>query len=191
MNICVYGASSDAIDPRFLAAGEALGREMARRGHGLIFGGGGHGLMGAVARGMTQGGGSITGIAPRFFNVDGVLYDGCTEFLYTDTMRERKALMESKADAFVMTPGGIGTYEEFFEILTLRQLGRHQKPIAILNTLNYFGPLQSLLDSTISQGFMKLACRALWALFEDPVALLDFLESDEAHQVTAKGMKNI
>ena len=114
MNICVYGASSDAIDPRFLAAGEALGREMARRGHGLIFGGGGHGLMGAVARGMTQGGGSITGIAPRFFNVDGVLYDGCTEFLYTETMRERKALMESKADAFVMTPGGIGTYEEFY-----------------------------------------------------------------------------
>ena len=127
MNICVYGASSDAIDPRFLAAGEALGREMARRGHGLIFGGGGHGLMGAVARGMTQGGGSITGIAPRFFNVDGVLYDGCTEFLYTETMRERKALMESKADAFVMTPGGIGTYEEFFEILTLRQLGQHHR----------------------------------------------------------------
>ena len=114
MVICIYGASSDQIDPAYLRAGEELGLAMARRGHSLVFGGGGHGLMGAVARGMTQGGGSITGVAPRFFNVDGSLYDGCTEFLYTDTMRERKALMEERADAFVMTPGGIGTYEEFF-----------------------------------------------------------------------------
>lgn len=191
MNICVYGASTDQIDPRYLEAGEALGDAMARRGHSLVFGGGGHGLMGAVARGMTRGGGAITGIAPRFFNVDGVLYDDCTEFLYTDTMRERKALMEEKADAFVMTPGGIGTYEEFFEILTLRQLGQHAKPIAILNTLDYFAPLQALLDHTIALGFMKPACRALWAMFEEPASLLDFLESDAAFQVSAKGMKNI
>ena len=191
MVICIYGASSDQIDPAYLRAGEELGLAMARRGHSLVFGGGGHGLMGAVARGMTQGGGSITGVAPRFFNVDGVLYDGCTEFLYTDTMRERKALMEERADAFVMTPGGIGTYEEFFEILTLRQLGRHNKPIAILNTLNYFAPLQQLLEQTINLGFMKPACRALYGLFSEPTALLDFLESDEAQAVDLRGMKNI
>ena len=191
MVICIYGASSDQIDPAYLRAGEALGLAMARRGHSLVFGGGGHGLMGAVARGMTRGGGSITGVAPRFFNVDGVLYDDCTEFLYTDTMRERKALMEERADAFVMTPGGIGTYEEFFEILTLRQLGRHNKPIAILNTRNYFAPLQLLLDRTIDLGFMKPACRALYGLFPDPAALLDFLESDEAQAVDVRGMKNI
>ena len=191
MVICIYGASSDQIDPAYLRAGEELGLAMARRGHSLVFGGGGHGLMGAVARGMTQGGGSITGVAPRFFNVDGILYDGCTEFLYTDTMRERKALMEERADAFVMTPGGIGTYEEFFEILTLRQLGRHNKPIAILNTLNYFAPLQQLLDRAIDLGFMKPACRALYGLFPEPTALLDFLESDEAQAVDVRGMKNI
>ena len=191
MVICIYGASSDQIDPAYLRAGEELGLAMARRGHSLVFGGGGHGLMGAVARGMTQGGGSITGVAPRFFNVDGILYDGCTEFLYTDTMRERKALMEERADAFVMTPGGIGTYEEFFEILTLRQLGRHNKPIAILNTLNYFAPLQQLLEQTINLGFMKPACRALYGLFSEPTALLDFLESDEAQAVDLRGMKNI
>ena len=191
MVICIYGASSDQIDPAYLRAGEELGLAMARRGHSLVFGGGGHGLMGAVARGMTRGGGSITGVAPRFFNVDGILYDGCTEFLYTDTMRERKALMEEQADAFVMTPGGIGTYEEFFEILTLRQLGRHNKPIAILNTLNYFAPLQQLLEQTINLGFMKPACRALYGLFSEPTALLDFLESDEAQAVDLRGMKNI
>ena len=135
MVICVYGASSDTIHPDFLKAGEALGSAMARRGHSLVFGGGGHGLMGAVARGVASSGGSITGVAPRFFNVDGVLFDGCTEFVYTDTMRERKAIMEERADAFLMTPGGIGTFEEFFEILTLRQLGRHNKPISVLNTM--------------------------------------------------------
>ena len=130
MVICVYGASSDTIHPDFLKAGEALGAAMARRGHSLVFGGGGHGLMGAVARGVASGGGSITGVAPRFFNVDGVLFDGCTEFVYTDTMRERKAIMEERADAFLMTPGGIGTFEEFFEILTLRQLGGTTSPSA-------------------------------------------------------------
>ena len=87
MQICVYGASSNDIDARYLEAGEALGMEMARRGHGLVFGGGASGLMGAVARGMTQGGGAILGVAPSFFNVDGILYDKCTEFIYTDTMR--------------------------------------------------------------------------------------------------------
>lgn len=191
MVICVYGASSDAIHPDFLSAGEALGLEMARRGHSLVFGGGACGMMGAVARGMTAGGGKITGIAPGFFNVDGVLYPHCTEFLYTDTMRQRKAMMEDRADAFVMTPGGIGTYEEFFEVLTLRQLGRHNKPIAVLNTRDYFAPLHALFESTIAQGFMKPACRGLYAMLETPAALLDYLESDEAANLDVRGLKNI
>ena len=178
MQICVYGASSNTIEESYLQAGEALGLAMAARGHGLVFGGGQKGMMGAVARGMTRGGGQIVGVAPRFFDVAGVLYEDCAEFVFTDTMRERKAIMEERADAFVMSPGGIGTFEEFFEILTLRQLGRHRKPIAVLNTNDYYGPLRQMLEQAIAQGFMRPECRDLCAFFEEPEALLDYLESD-------------
>lgn len=191
MQICVYGASSNAIDPAYIEAVEALGRSMARRGHGLVFGGGAQGLMGAVARGMTQGGGTIVGVAPSFFNVDGILYQHCTEFIYTETMRERKALMEQRADAFLMVPGGIGTFEEFFEILTLRQLGRHNKPIAVLNLRGYYDPMNAMLERAIAEDFMKPVCRNLYALFQDQEALLDYLESDAAVAMDVRHLKNI
>lgn len=180
MRICVYGASSSAIDPAFLAEGEALGRAMASRGHALVFGGGANGMMGAVARGVTAGGGEILGIAPSFFNVDGVLYDKCTALRYTDTMRERKQLMEQSADAFVMAPGGIGTFEEFFEILTLRQLRRHEKPIAILNTLHYYDDLARMLQTAVEQYFLRESCLRLFGTFEKPEALLDYLETAQS-----------
>lgn len=191
LQICVYGASSNDIDPRYLRAGETLGEEMARRGDGLVFGGGACGMMGALARGMTRGGGHILGVAPGFFNVDGILYDHCSEFIYTDTMRQRKSIMEERADAFVMTPGGIGTFEEFYEILTLRQLGRHNKPIAILNTLDYYAPLREMQEQAIQQGFLKEACRQLCGWFSDPIALLDYLHSAEATALDVKHLKNI
>lgn len=191
LQICVYGASSNDIDPRYLRAGETLGEEMARRGDGLVFGGGACGMMGALARGMTRGGGHILGVAPGFFNVDGILYDRCSEFIYTDTMRQRKFIMEERADAFVMTPGGIGTFEEFYEILTLRQLGRHNKPIAILNTLDYYAPLREMQEQAIQQGFLKEACRQLCGWFSDPIALLDYLHSAEATALDVKHLKNI
>lgn len=191
MQICVYGASSNTIDPAYIRAVEDLGRAIARRGHGLVFGGGAQGLMGAAARGVTEGGGSILGVAPHFFNVDGILYQQCTEFLYTDTMRERKAIMEDRADAFVMVPGGIGTFEEFFEILTLRQLGRHNKPIAVLNLNGYYDPMNAMLETAIAQNFMKPECRTLYAMFQTPEALLDYLESGDAAAVDVRHLKNI
>lgn len=191
MNICVYGASSDTIDPHYLEQGEALGRSMAKRGHSLVFGGGGHGMMGAVARGMTAGGGTILGVAPRFFDKGDILYPHCTEFIYTDTMRERKSIMEERADAFIMTPGGIGTFEEFYEILTLRQLGQHNKAIAVLNTNDYYGPLLQMQERAMEQGFMKTVCKALSGWFEDPEALLDYLESKEATALDVRHLKNI
>lgn len=191
MQICVYGASSNDIDPAYLEAGEALGLEMAKRGHGLVFGGGACGLMGAVARGMTQGGGQILGVAPSFFNVDGILYDQCTEFIYTDTMRQRKSIMEERADAFIMTPGGIGTFEEFYEILTLRQLGRHNKSIAVLNTKDYYRPIIEMQQRAMDQGFMKPACSQLCAWFDDPAELLDYLEQDAATPMDVGHLKNI
>ena len=119
MNICIYGASSNEIDNIYIKYTEHLGQVMGKRGHNLVFGGGAKGLMGAAARGVVKGGGNVIGIAPSFFNVDGVLFEECSEFIYTDTMRERKLAMEEKSDAFIATPGGIGTFDELFEIKTV------------------------------------------------------------------------
>jgi len=177
MRICVYGASSNEIDPAYLQAGEQMGYEIAQRGHTLVFGGGNQGMMGAVARGMTRGSGEIIGVAPRFFDIEGVLYQQCTQFIYTETMRERKAIMEEKAEAFIMTPGGIGTFEEFYEILTLRQLGRHRKPIAILNVDDYYRPLIDMQEKAIRENFMRPECEDLCGWFDDPQKLLDYLET--------------
>ena len=141
MKICVYGASSNEIANGYLTHGKEMGIAMARHGHDLVFGGGNTGLMGAVARGVHCAGGKVIGVAPRFFNVDGILYPDCNEIIYTDTMRQRKEKMEQLSDAFLITPGGIGTLDEFFEIFTLRQLGRHRKPIALLNTNGYYQPI--------------------------------------------------
>ena len=176
MNVCVYGAANDTIDARYLAEGEQLGRLLAAQGHGLVFGAGATGMMGAVARGVRQGGGSMLGIAPKFFDRPGVLYEQCNELIYTDTMRERKQLMEDKSDAFVMTPGGLGTMEEFFEIITLRQLQRHTKPIIILNTLGYYDPLLQLIRHAISEGFARKEDGALFAVAESAEQVAELLK---------------
>lgn len=177
MNICLYGAASDAIHPEYLRGAEAFGRALGRRGHTLVFGGGATGMMGAAARGAKAAGGRLVGVAPWFFREsEGALLEGCDEFLHTDTMRERKQLLEERAEGFAVLPGGIGTFDEFFEILTLRQLGRHQKPIALLNLRGYFDPLLTLLERAAEQGFLPAENRALWAAFDRPEPLLDELE---------------
>ena len=191
MNLCVYGASCDAIDKKYIKAGEKLGEEMARRGHSLIFGGGACGLMGAVARGMSRGNGKIIGIAPSFFNVDGILYDKCDEFIYTETMRERKQLMEDRSDAFIMTPGGIGTFEEFFEIFTLKQLGRLKKAIAVLNTGGYYDAFSDLMQRTADEHFMQPESLTLYSLFEDCGSLLDYIETYTCPDIDIRDMKYI
>ena len=127
MNICIYGASSAKLAPVYYEKTEELGRMMGLRGHGLVFGGGATGLMGAAARGVDAYHGYILGIAPTFFDQPGVLYEHCSEFIFTETMRERKKLLEERSKATIVAPGGIGTYEEFFEILTLKSLEAFEK----------------------------------------------------------------
>lgn len=177
MNICVFGASSNDIDKKYTEAGEALGRAMAAKGHRLVFGGGQTGLMGAVSRGVAAGGGHITGVAPKFFDMPGILRENCDEFIFTETMRERKDIMENMSDAFIMTPGGIGTMEEFFEIYTLKQLKRHAKPIGILNVDGYYNELIHMLNCTVEKGFMAAECMQLFAVSEDPEELLRAIEA--------------
>ncbi len=191
MNICVYGASSKTIANGYIAAGEALGKIMAERGHALVFGGGASGLMGAVARGVKSRNGRVTGVAPSFFNVDGILYEYCDEFIYTETMRERKQIMEDLADAFLMTPGGIGTFEEFFEILTLRQLGKHQKPIAVLNTNGYFSSLVKMIDDAIDGSFMTEKNRELFGVFDTPEDAVQYLERYKGETASLNEYKTV
>ena len=179
MRICVFGASSNDIDQAYIKAGEMLGSRMAEKGHELVFGGGRTGLMGAVARGVKSGGGKITGVAPTFFDLPGILYQECDEFIYTETMRERKDLMDQMAQAFIMTPGGIGTMEEFFEIYTLKQLNRHSKPIGILNVNGYYDELMQMLVHTAEKGFMDMKCIDLFCVSEDPVELLELIGENE------------
>lgn len=179
MNICVYGASSNLIRGEYIAAGEKLGYALAEKRHSLIFGGGAGGMMGAVARGAFSCGGAIIGIVPEFFNVDGVIFDGCTELIFTDTMRTRKQKMENMADAFVMLPGGIGTFDEFFEILTLKQLGRHGKPVAVLNTEGYFDELLKMLEKAVKENFMLDRCMELFSLSESPEEIICELERQQ------------
>lgn len=191
MVICVYGAASKEIAEPFIEAGHALGFELAKRGHSLIFGGGDHGMMGAVARGAHDGGGHITGIQPSFFNVDGVLYERCDEYIYTDTMRERKQMMEDKSDAFIVTPGGVGTYEEFFEILTLKQLGRHRKPIVILNTGGYFDPMLDMLQRAVDERFINEKNLSLFYLTDDIHKALDYVENPEDTEISIETLRNL
>lgn len=186
MNICVYGASSNAIDRVYLEEVEKLGECMAKRGHGLVFGGGNSGCMGASARGVKRGGGHILGIAPGFFQVDGVLYPHCDEFIKTETMRERKQLLEDRSDGFVIAPGGVGTYDEFFEILTLKQLGRHNKPIAILNVNGYYDIMLEFLRHTAQEDFMNDSTMTLYRVFTDAESAVRYIEDydDPAREVS-------
>lgn len=172
MNVCVFGASSTEIDKSYIEATEALGEALASRSHTLVYGAGGSGLMGAVARGMTRCNGTVIGVVPSFFKVDGILYERCDEIVYTDTMRERKQIMDERSDAVVVAPGGIGTYEEFFEIYTLKQLGKHNKPIVIFNINGYYDQLLRLLEHTVDEKFMQASCLDMYTVATTPEEVL-------------------
>ncbi len=179
MKICVYGAASSEIADKYIMAGEELGREIAQRGHSLVFGGGKNGMMGAVARGVAEKDGEILGISPKFFeeNAAEIAFEGCTGFIHTETMRERKKLLDEKSDAFIITPGGIGTLDEFFEILTLKQLGRHNKAIVIFNVDGYFDNMLKMLAISIQQKFITASCVELFKITTNVSDTLDYLEN--------------
>lgn len=179
MRICVFGAASPTIDPEYIKRVEELGRELARRGHSLVFGAGANGLMGAAARGVHEGGGRVLGVIPKFFDEEDVeaIYDKCDELIFTDTMRQRKETMENNADAFIVVPGGIGTFEEHFEILTSKQLCRHNKPIALYNIMGYYNELEAVMQQAMKKNFIRENCADLYAITEDLTELFDYIEA--------------
>ena len=177
MNICLYGASSNDIDEIFILETEKLGEKIGKAGHNLVYGGGAAGLMGAAARGVIKGGGEVIGVAPSFFQVDGVLFENCTEFIYTDTMRQRKQIMEERADAFVAVPGGIGTFDELFEIISLKQLGQHNKPVAVYNIDGYFDSFANMLNMAVKRKFMTEQSRVLIKVVSSAEELLEYFSN--------------
>ena len=179
MNICVFGASSSRLEPRFFDAAAEMGTLLAKKGHTVVFGGGQDGLMGACAIAAKKSGGNILGIAPRFFDEPGFLLHSCDEFLFTDTMAERKELMVEKSEAFLVLPGGIGTMDEFFEVITLKQLGKAFGPIVLLNTAGFYDPLYAFLAGMASGGFMSERCLDLIRLCSDPMEALAALEQED------------
>lgn len=191
MRVCVYGASSAKTDEKYILAVEDLGETLAKAGHGLVYGAGANGLMGASARGFTKGGGHIIGVAPHFFNIDGILYDKCDEMIRTETMRERKQIMEDHADAFVIVPGGVGTFDEFFEILTLKQLGRHQKPIIIYNLFGYYDKLLEFLKVSVAENFVSDVSLGLFEVISDERELLSYLNDYKPADLSIKDTKYI
>ena len=162
--LCIFGSSSESIERSYIAVAEELGREAARRGCGVIYGAGKYGIMGAVSRGVRAEGGALIGVSPDFFVELDVLTEDYGELLLTPTMRERKAVMEDKADAFIVCAGGIGTLEEFFEVITLKQLGRHQKPIILLNTCGFYDPMIDMMEQSVAMNFMSHNVHRLYSV---------------------------
>lgn len=153
--LCVYCASSDRLDPKYYAVAAELGRAMVAHGWGLVYGGGRTGTMGAVARAVKEAGGHVVGVIPEFMKVRELAYPEADELVTVITMRERKLLMETRADAFVALPGGWGTLEEVLEILTLRQLDVVRKPCVFLNQDGFYDPLLALFDRMLAEKFYK------------------------------------
>ena len=191
MNIAVYGAASSLIDDSYKKAGIELGREMAKRGHGLVFGGGNNGMMGASAEGVYENKGYILGVVPSFFKEANseISFKECSEFIYTETMRERKQQMEEHCDAFIIAPGGIGTLDEFFEILTLKQLGRHNKAIVLFNINGFYDELDTMMTKSIQEKFITDDCKELYKVYTDVNEILDYIEKYDPKDIDLSKVK--
>ncbi len=173
MKICVFGASSDTLAEEYYDAARRLGELMAKGGHTLVYGGGSDGLMRACADGVKTGGGAAIGVAPRMFDEGDFLRRDFGELIFTETMAARKELMRSIAEAFIVLPGGTGTMDEFFETLTLKQLGMQGKAIVLLNTLGYFDPLCALLRDMVARGFAGASMPEMISLCATPEEALE------------------
>lgn len=181
--ICVFAASSQRIDERYMSAARALGTLMAQRGWTCVNGAGSFGLMRAVTDGALDAGGHVTGVIPKFMVDNGWCYDRLPEVVITADMHERKQHMQQLSDAFIALPGGCGTLEELLETITWRQLGIMAKPIVLLNTLGFYDPLVTMLQQCVEQGFMKSTHTTLWSVAATPQQALDIIEDQLAHGV--------
>ena len=178
-NICVYCGSSPGRRPGYAAAAEHFGQALVARGLGLVYGGGRVGLMGTIADAVLAAGGRVVGVIPQALATLEVAHRGLTELIVTESMHARKMAMAERADAFVALPGGIGTFEELFEVWTWTQLGFHDKPCGLLNVDGYFDHLVRFLDHAVGEQYLKRQHRGILAVQNEPEALLDALAAFE------------
>ncbi|MFA9432573.1 TIGR00730 family Rossman fold protein [Egicoccus sp. AB-alg2] len=182
----VYTSSSDAIDPRYPQVAATFGRRIGERGDRLVYGGTAVGVMGVLARAVREAGGHVTGVLPRLMHERGIADEACDELLVTDGMSDRKQHMVARADAFVALPGGFGTLEELLEVLTLKQLGYHDKPIVLLNVDGFYDPLLAFFEELYDTAFAAPVYRALYAVVSDVDALFAHVDTYAGTSVPAK-----
>lgn len=173
--VCVFCGSNSGSRAAYLKATQALGQALARRGIGLVYGGGRVGLMGALADAVLVKGGEVIGVIPKAMVVKELAHRGLADLRVVGSMHERKALMADLADAFVALPGGYGTLEEFCEVLTWSQLGLHRKPCGLLNIAGFYDPLLALFDHASTEQFVRPVHRSMVLVEQDPDCLLDLL----------------
>jgi uncharacterized protein (TIGR00730 family) len=175
--ICVYSSSSDAIVPAYFAVACELGALIAQHGYALVYGGARVGLMGELARAVHAHRGTVIGVIPETIRARGVAYDLADELLVTANLRERKAAMEARSDAFIALPGGFGTLEEILEVLTLKQLQVHAKPIVFINTRGFYDRLVDLFEHFYAEQFAREQFRQLYSVAPDAASAIAYIEA--------------
>jgi uncharacterized protein (TIGR00730 family) len=185
-SVCVFCGSASGVNPLYAATARELGRELAARKLSLVYGGGRVGLMGEVASAALASGATVVGVIPHSLALKEIAQEDCTELVVVNTMHERKALMADRSDAFVALPGGYGTCDELFEIITWAQLGIHRKPVALLNVGGFFTPLLMWLDQVVAEGLLKPKHRDLLLVADTVPQLLDLLATWTPPEPTTK-----
>lgn len=185
-SICVYCSSSSAVDPHFVEATVEFGTLLGRRGLTLVYGGASVGLMGQLAIAVHRSGGRVLGVIPQSLRDREIAYEAADELIVTRDLRERKAIMESRADAFVALPGGFGTLEEVLEVLTLKQLRTHQKPVIFLNTAGFYDRLLGVFEQLYEQRFTKVDHRQGYCVAAAPADVLHHLDHPHPAPTVAK-----
>lgn len=175
--VCVFCGSSVGNKPEYADAAVTLGGLLARKKIGLVYGGGNVGLMGVIADAVLEAGGEVIGVIPHSLAQREIEHQGLTQLHVVDSMHTRKAMMAELADAFIAMPGGVGTFEEFFEAVTWTQLGLHRKPCGLLNVAGFYTPLAAFIDQAVSHGFIKPIHRASIVVDDNAERLLDTLAS--------------
>lgn len=176
MVICVYSSSSNHIDKIYHEAAYQLGCEIAKRGDTFLYGGGQLGLMGQCAKGVHDSNGKVIGIIPEALNIKGVVYDYCDELIVTEDMRTRKKIMDERSDAIIALPGGFGTLEELLEMITLKQLNYHNKPIAILNTQGFYDELMDTFEKLIELNFARPTMKSCYYVNHEIKDILNYID---------------
>lgn len=183
MDICVFCGSKTGTNTVYRTAAEQLGALMVEQGHRLVYGGGSVGLMGAIADRVLKQGGEVIGVLPKMLATKELKHTGVTQMHLTANMHDRKAMMSDQADAFIAMPGGYGTFEELFEIITWAQLGIHRKSIGLLDTNGYYQPLLQMMEHAIAEGFIRPSHRQLLVAAAEPATLLQKLAEHQMPQV--------